>query len=124
MNSLLRWTAGGLAVGALVVSLVASPLPRSTPEAQGVSAAALTEFVQATGRQVSNGSQPNSDWNPGYGFQFWRCRHNAYRGDGAFGQYCVVMPDYVTFVSEANVSFGATKQPTLVGRQAAATSAR
>ena len=46
----------------------------------------------ATSRQVSNGSNPKSDWNQGYGFQFWRCRHNAYRGDGAFGQYCVVMP--------------------------------
>ena len=22
----------------------------------------------------------------------WMCRHGAYRGDGAFGQYCVVMP--------------------------------
>jgi hypothetical protein len=47
----------------------------------------------ATSRQVSNGSSPTSDWNQGYGFQFWRCRHNAYRGDGAFGQYCIVMPD-------------------------------
>lgn len=33
------------------------------------------------------------DWAQGYGYQFWRCRHNAYRGDGAFGQFCVVMPD-------------------------------
>lgn len=48
---------------------------------------------QATARQVSNGSNPKSDWNQGYGFQFWRCRNNAVRGDGAFGQYCVVMPD-------------------------------
>jgi len=47
----------------------------------------------ATSKQTSNGSNPKSDWNQGYGFQFWRCRHNAYRGDGAFGQYCVVMPD-------------------------------
>ena len=47
----------------------------------------------ATSKQVSNGSNPNSDWNQGYGFQFWRCRHNAYRGDGAFGQYCIVLPD-------------------------------
>jgi CubicO group peptidase (beta-lactamase class C family) len=47
----------------------------------------------ASSRQVSNGSNPQSDWNQGYGFQFWRCRHNAFRGDGAFGQYCVVMPD-------------------------------
>src|SRR5256714_1953051 len=47
----------------------------------------------ATAKQTSNGSNPKSDWTQGYGFQFWRCRHNAYRGDGAFGQYCVVMPD-------------------------------
>jgi CubicO group peptidase (beta-lactamase class C family) len=47
----------------------------------------------ATSKQVSNGSNPQSDWNQGYGFQFWRCRHNAFRGDGAFGQYCVVMPE-------------------------------
>jgi CubicO group peptidase (beta-lactamase class C family) len=48
---------------------------------------------QATSKQVSNGSDPGSDWNQGYGFQFWRCRHNAFRADGAFGQYCVMMPD-------------------------------
>jgi CubicO group peptidase (beta-lactamase class C family) len=47
----------------------------------------------ATSRQVSNGSNPKSDWEQGYGFQFWRCRHGAYRGDGAFGQYCLVMPE-------------------------------
>jgi CubicO group peptidase (beta-lactamase class C family) len=33
------------------------------------------------------------DWQQGYGYQFWRCRHNAFRGDGAFGQFCVVVPD-------------------------------
>jgi len=47
----------------------------------------------ATARQTSNGSNPKSDWDQGYGNQFWRCRHGAYRGDGAFGQYCVVMPE-------------------------------
>jgi CubicO group peptidase (beta-lactamase class C family) len=47
----------------------------------------------ATARQTSNGSNPNSDWDQGYGYQFWRCRNGAYRGDGAFGQYCIVMPE-------------------------------
>jgi hypothetical protein len=47
----------------------------------------------ATSRQTSNGSNPASDWDQGYGYQFWRCRHGAFRGDGAFGQYCIVMPD-------------------------------
>ena len=48
---------------------------------------------QATSKQVSNGSNPESDWNQGYGFQFWRCRHGAYRGDGRDGQFCIVMPE-------------------------------
>lgn len=47
----------------------------------------------ATKLQTSNGSDPRSDWEQGYGYQFWRSRHGAYRGDGAFGQYCIVMPD-------------------------------
>jgi hypothetical protein len=34
-----------------------------------------------------------SDWMQGYGYQFWRCRNNAFRADGAFGQYIIVMPD-------------------------------
>ena len=50
-------------------------------------------IVQATARQVSNGSDPTKDWDQGYGFQFWRCRHGAYRGDGAFGQFCLVLPE-------------------------------
>jgi CubicO group peptidase (beta-lactamase class C family) len=50
---------------------------------------------EATAKQISNGdpSQP-SDWAQGYGYQFWRCRHGHYRGDGAFGQYCIVMPEH------------------------------
>jgi hypothetical protein len=47
----------------------------------------------ATVLQTSNGSNPKSDWEQGYGYQFWRCRHGAYRGDGAFGQFCVVLPE-------------------------------
>lgn len=48
---------------------------------------------EATSKQISNGDSPDSDWTQGYGYQFWRCRHGAYRGDGAFGQFCVVMPE-------------------------------
>jgi CubicO group peptidase (beta-lactamase class C family) len=47
----------------------------------------------ATTAQVSNAGDPNPDWSQGYGYQFWRCRHNSYRGDGAFGQFCIVMPE-------------------------------
>lgn len=53
-----------------------------------------TAWVQAaTARQTANGSNPKSDWDQGYGYQFWRSRHGAFRGDGAFGQYCIVMPE-------------------------------
>jgi CubicO group peptidase (beta-lactamase class C family) len=49
---------------------------------------------QATSFQISNGDPATaSDWAQGYGFQFWRCQHNGYRGDGAFGQYCLVLPE-------------------------------
>ena len=48
---------------------------------------------EATSLQTSNGSSPESDWDQGYGYQFWQCRHGLYRGDGAFGQYCIVMPE-------------------------------
>jgi CubicO group peptidase (beta-lactamase class C family) len=40
-------------------------------------------------------ARPNAqnDWLQGYGYQFWRAQHNAYRGDGAFGQFTIVMPN-------------------------------
>jgi CubicO group peptidase (beta-lactamase class C family) len=47
----------------------------------------------ATSKQIFNGDGGDSDWNQGYGYQFWRCRHGAYRGDGAFGQFCIVLPE-------------------------------
>ena len=40
-----------------------------------------------------------SDWRQGYGFQFWRCRHGAYRADGAAGQLTVVFPEQDAVVS-------------------------
>jgi CubicO group peptidase (beta-lactamase class C family) len=52
---------------------------------------------QATSKQISNAAEDHAkigpDWKEGYGFQFWRCRHNAFRSDGAGGQFIVVMPD-------------------------------
>lgn len=34
------------------------------------------------------------DWQHGYGYQFWRCQNNAFRGDGAFGQFTIVLPEH------------------------------
>ena len=52
---------------------------------------------EATSKQTSNEGEDHAtigaDWREGYGFQFWRCRHNAFRADGAGGQFIVVLPD-------------------------------
>ncbi|WP_421735116.1 serine hydrolase domain-containing protein [Cellulomonas sp.] len=48
--------------------------------------------AEATRAQVPNDGGPDPDWTQGYGYQFWRGRHGSYRGDGAFGQFCVVLP--------------------------------
>jgi hypothetical protein len=49
-------------------------------------------IAEATQVQVENPNEPNPDWRRGYGFQFWMSRH-GYRGDGAYGQFCLVLPE-------------------------------
>lgn len=41
----------------------------------------------------SQAKRDSSDWEQGYCYQMWRCRHNAYRADGAFGQFIIVLPE-------------------------------
>ncbi|MEU1480234.1 serine hydrolase domain-containing protein [Streptomyces sp. NPDC005760] len=51
--------------------------------------------AEATRAQITQEAPPVagwSDWQQGYGFQFWMARH-GYRGDGAYGQFCVVLPE-------------------------------
>jgi len=52
---------------------------------------------QSTIKQISTENAPHArigtDWKQGYGFQFWRCRNNAFRADGSDGQFIVVIPD-------------------------------
>ena len=46
----------------------------------------------------------NNDWVQGYGYQMWRCRHNAFRADGANGQYIIIIPDRdAVVVTTANI---------------------
>jgi CubicO group peptidase (beta-lactamase class C family) len=51
---------------------------------------------EATSKIVENDQAPSAhnkpDWSQGYGFQFWQCRHNAFRADGKDGQFCIVIP--------------------------------
>ncbi len=37
-------------------------------------------------------TEKNCAWLLGYGYQMWRCPENAYRADGARGQYTIVHP--------------------------------
>lgn len=39
------------------------------------------------------------DWEQGYGYAFWRCRHGAVRGDGAFGQFSILFPEHDAVVA-------------------------
>jgi CubicO group peptidase (beta-lactamase class C family) len=43
--------------------------------------------------EAPQSTKDSSDWMQGYCYQMWRCRHNAFRADGAYGQYIIVMPD-------------------------------
>lgn len=42
---------------------------------------------------ASSDIKNSDDWKQGYCYQFWRCRHNAFRADGAYGQFIVVLPE-------------------------------
>ena len=42
---------------------------------------------------VSTHSNGDPDWVQGYGYQLWRGRHSTFRGDGAFGQFALVLPE-------------------------------
>lgn len=37
-------------------------------------------------------TEETSDWVQGYGYQTWQCRHHAFRADGMYGQYIIVIP--------------------------------
>jgi len=43
--------------------------------------------------QLTEEEKSESDWLQGYGYKFWRSRHNSYRADGAYGQYILVIPE-------------------------------
>ncbi len=56
----------------------------------------LEWIEKATVFQIDNSNgqkDPNNEWHQGYGYQFWRTRGNRYRGDGAFGQLCMISPE-------------------------------
>ena len=58
----------------------------------GINERKMKELV-AEHPEITYFNPENSDWVQGYGYQMWRCRHNAFRADGANGQYIIVIPE-------------------------------
>ncbi len=55
--------------------------------------------------ELSQEKRNLDDWAQGYCYQIWRCRHHAFRADGAAGQYIIVMPEQDAVVAiTANVN--------------------
>ncbi|CAM5264830.1 serine hydrolase domain-containing protein [Streptomyces griseomycini] len=49
------------------------------------------------------GEQDRQDWDRGYGYQFWMSRH-GYRGDGAYGQFCLILPEHDAVVAATSAT--------------------
>lgn len=66
-------------------------------------------FVEALSSDVIDNRFPfnDSEITKGYGYQVWRCSHpGAYRAEGMYGQYCIVVPDH-----EAVITITAHERP-------------
>jgi predicted glycoside hydrolase/deacetylase ChbG (UPF0249 family) len=59
--------------------------------ASWVQDASTMKIMQDPG--AAQAKKDSSDWLQGYCYQMWRSRNHSYRGDGAFGQYILVLPD-------------------------------
>ena len=66
---------------------------------------ATTFKIQQPGGDKKDRPKAQNDWLQGYGYQFWRCQGTAFRGDGAFGQYTIVLPeqDAVIVMTSENI---------------------
>jgi hypothetical protein len=75
----------------------------------------LTEnwIAEATRYQTSSNTG-DSDWSQGYGYQFWRCKPGFYRGDGAYGQFCIVMPEQDAVLAVTSESWDMQKSMTTI----------
>lgn len=49
--------------------------------------------ADASTTHTKNPDGETIDWQQGYGFQLWQSQH-GYRGDGAFGQFMVILPEH------------------------------
>ena len=58
------------------------------------------EWIKEASSYISDNSQNGThDWSSGYGYQFWINKRDGYRGDGAFGQLCLILPKHEMVVT-------------------------
>jgi len=50
-------------------------------------------ITAATSFHISTAAMDGIDKQQGYGYQFWRCRFNAFCARGVNGQFCIVLPE-------------------------------
>jgi CubicO group peptidase (beta-lactamase class C family) len=66
--------------------------------AEYVEQATRVQMVNDSAHRFPAGQPVEPDWAVGYGYQFWMSRH-GYRGDGAYGQLCLVLPEHDAVVA-------------------------
>ncbi|MFE7903177.1 serine hydrolase domain-containing protein [Streptomyces sp. NPDC057424] len=59
------------------------------------------------------GDARRQDWDQGYGYQFWTSRY-GYRGDGAYGQFCLVLPEHDAVIAATAATEGMQEYLNLV----------
>jgi CubicO group peptidase (beta-lactamase class C family) len=68
------------------------------------------EWIQeATAKQVENASEypvSRSENRQGYGYQFWRCTHDAFRCSGLHGQLCLIQPKNKLVIAMSSATTG------------------
>jgi CubicO group peptidase (beta-lactamase class C family) len=73
-----------------------------------------TSFKIDQAPDAAQSKKDSSDWMQGYCYQFWRCRHNGYRGDGAYGQYMIILPDQDAVIAITSQTSDMQKELNLV----------
>lgn len=75
---------------------------KSVVPAGWVKEATTAHIASSSG--ASQHEPAENDWAQGYGYQFWRTTHDAYRGDGAFGQFAIILPAMNTVIATTSGS--------------------
>lgn len=70
------------------------------------------EWIEEATSIQTESFEGDGDWAQGYGYQFWRSRYGSYRGDGAYGQFCLIFPEHdaVMAITSESMDMGASME--------------